>query len=82
MVDLLFDWFGISCITTDNICFYLQNRLIKTSQTGGKQYRDTFNFSIPCWKPYYLFGLRCNITALMVNARQDILSVKCLFMTQ
>jgi len=35
-VDLLFDWFGISCMTTDNFCFYLQNRLIKTSQTGGQ----------------------------------------------
>ncbi len=27
-VDLLFAWFGISCMTTDNFCFYLQNRLI------------------------------------------------------
>ena len=34
-VDLLFDWFGISCMTTDNFCFYLQNRLIQSSQTGG-----------------------------------------------
>jgi hypothetical protein len=30
-VDLLFDWFEISCMTTDNACFYLQNRLIRTS---------------------------------------------------
>ncbi len=30
-IDLLFDWFGISCMTTDNFCFYLQNRLIQTS---------------------------------------------------
>ncbi len=22
-IDLLFDWFGISCMTTDNFCFYL-----------------------------------------------------------
>jgi len=35
-IDLLFDWFGISCMTTDNFCFYLQNRLIQTSQTGGQ----------------------------------------------
>ncbi len=28
--------------------FYLQNRLIQTSQTGGQQYSDTFRFSIPC----------------------------------
>jgi hypothetical protein len=37
-VDLLFDWFGISCMTIDNICVYLKNRLIQTSQTGGQQY--------------------------------------------
>jgi hypothetical protein len=41
-VDLLFDWFGISCMTTDNYCFYLQNRLIQTSQTEGQS-----PFSIP-----------------------------------
>jgi hypothetical protein len=41
MDDLLFDWFGISCLTTDNFCFYLQNRLIQTSQTGGQRYSDT-----------------------------------------
>ncbi len=47
-VDLLFDWFGISLMTTDNFCFYLQNRLIQTSQTGGQWYSDTSPFSIPC----------------------------------
>jgi hypothetical protein len=47
-IDLLFDWFGISCMTTDNFCFYLQNRLIKSSQTGGQWYSDTSTFSIPC----------------------------------
>jgi hypothetical protein len=49
-VDLLFDWFGISCMTTDNFCFYLQNRLIQPSPTGGQQYSDTSPFSIPCLK--------------------------------
>ncbi len=39
---------GISCMTTKNFCFYLQNRLIQTSQTGGQQYSDTSPFSIPC----------------------------------
>ncbi len=29
-------------------CFYLQNRLIQTSQTGGQQYSDASPFSIPC----------------------------------
>jgi hypothetical protein len=46
-VDLLFDWFGICCMTIDNFCFYLQIRLIQTSQTGGQQYSDTSPFSIP-----------------------------------
>jgi hypothetical protein len=48
ITDLLFGWFGISCMTTDNFCFYLQNRLIQTSQTGGQWYSDTSPFSIPC----------------------------------
>jgi hypothetical protein len=47
-VDLLFDWFGISCMTTDNFCFYLQNRLIWTGQTGSHWYSDTSPFIIPC----------------------------------
>ncbi len=46
-ISVLFDWFGISCMTTDNICSYLQKRLIQTSQTGGKQYSDTSPFSVP-----------------------------------
>jgi hypothetical protein len=33
-------------MTTDNFCFYLQNRLIQTSQTGGQWYSDTSPFSI------------------------------------
>jgi len=41
------DWFGISCMTTDNFCFYLQNRLFQTNQTGGQRYSDTSPFSIP-----------------------------------
>jgi hypothetical protein len=47
-IDLLFDWFGISCMTTDNVCFYVQNRLIQKNQTGGQWYSDTSPFSIPC----------------------------------
>jgi hypothetical protein len=38
-------------MTTDNFCFYLQNRLIQTSQTGGQRYRDTSPFSIPWFCP-------------------------------
>ncbi len=44
---LLFDWFGICCMTTDDFCFYLQNRLIPTGQTGDQWYSDTSPFSIP-----------------------------------
>ncbi len=47
-IDLLFDWFGISCMTTDSFCFYLQNRLIQTSQTLAQLYSDASPFSIPC----------------------------------
>ncbi len=47
-IDLLFDWFRISCMTTDNFCFNLEKRLIQTSQTGGQWYSDTSPFSIPC----------------------------------
>ncbi len=28
-------------MTTDNFCFYLQNKLIQTGHTGGQQYSDT-----------------------------------------
>ncbi len=34
-------------MTTDNFCFYFQNRLIQTSQTGGQLYSDTPPFNIP-----------------------------------
>jgi hypothetical protein len=34
-------------MTTDNFYFYLQKRLIQTSQTGGQRYSDTSPFSIP-----------------------------------
>jgi hypothetical protein len=47
-ITVLFDWFGISCMTTDNFLYiYFQNRLIQTSQTGGQQYSDTSPFIIP-----------------------------------
>ncbi len=46
-IDLLFDWFGISCMTTEIFCFCLQNRPIQTSQTGGQWYGDTSPFSTP-----------------------------------
>jgi hypothetical protein len=38
-------------MTTYNFCFYLQNRPIQSSQTGGQQYSDTSPFSIPWYRP-------------------------------
>jgi hypothetical protein len=38
-------------MTTEIFCFYWQNRLIQTGQTGGQQYSDTFLFSIPWLDP-------------------------------
>ncbi len=46
-IDLLFGWFGITCMTADNVYFYLQNTLIQTSLTVGQRYIDTSPFSIP-----------------------------------
>jgi hypothetical protein len=34
-------------MTTEIFCFYLQNGLIQTSQTGGQWYSDSSPFSIP-----------------------------------
>jgi hypothetical protein len=34
-------------MTTDNFCFYSQNRLIQTSQTGGQGYTDTSPLVFP-----------------------------------
>jgi hypothetical protein len=56
-IDLLFDWFGISCMAIDNFCFYLQNRVIQTSKTGGQWYSDTPPFSIPWYRPQQLTDL-------------------------
>ncbi len=64
-VDLLFDWFGISCMTTDNFCFYLQNRLIQTSQTEGQWYCDTSPFGIPCLIRYNFLAV-----LLLINYNQ------------
>ncbi len=71
-VDLLFDWFGISCMTTDDFCFHLQNRLIKTCQTGGQWYSDTSPFSIPCQNICYY-----NHSLMFTQGVRDQLCPKC-----
>jgi len=47
-------------------CFYLENRLIQTSQTGGQEYSNTSPFSIPC-----LFSLSFFDNFLMINLREN-----------
>ena len=42
-------------------CFYLQNRLIQTSQTGGQWYSDTSPFSIP-WSDILSNSLRLSLS--------------------
>ncbi len=34
-------------MTTDNFCFYLQNRLIQISEAGGHRYSDTSPLLFP-----------------------------------
>jgi hypothetical protein len=46
-IDLLFDWFGISSMTTDNFGLYLQNRLIQRGQAGGQLHADTSPLVFP-----------------------------------
>jgi hypothetical protein len=76
-IDLLFDWFGISCMTTENICFYLQSRLIQTSQTGGQWYSDTSPFSIPCCKHH---GQATETVALSLSTLDDVTQIACLWL--
>jgi len=58
---------------TDNFCFYLQNRLIQTSQAGGQWYSDTSLFSSP-WPEYwtiisllFLFSLMNDFRFILVE---------------
>ncbi len=69
----LIDWFGIGCMTTDNFCFYLQNKLIQTSQTGGQWYSDTSPFSIPCYKPIKIVMTILKVTPQFGTSVQTII---------
>jgi hypothetical protein len=55
-------------MTTDNFCFYLQNRLIQTNQTGGQQYSDTSSFSIP-W-------LKVHLNTEVIELVGDLISIE------
>jgi len=61
--------------------FYLQNRLIQTSQTGGQRYSDTFPFNIP-WMRHlswcYCKPCRSNgMTTTTKRVLQTAVSAKC-----
>ena len=57
-------------MTTDNFCFYLQNRLIQTSQTGGEWYSDTSPFSIT-YLQFRLFQLKASLNVLGFDVEWD-----------
>jgi hypothetical protein len=61
-VDLLFDWFGISCMTSDDFCFYLQNRFILTGQTEGQLQSETSPLSVS-WLILWL-RVECSTTVI------------------
>jgi len=46
-------------------CFYLQNRLIQTSEIGGQGYSDTSPFSIP-WCVSFLSDVFCIVLLFAV----------------
>jgi hypothetical protein len=54
-------------MTSENFCFYLQNRLIQTSQTGGPCYSDTSPFCFP-WLSRYKTKILIHIVNSEINA--------------
>jgi len=64
-------------MTTDNFCFYLQNRLIQTSQTGGQWYSDSSPFSIPwfsCWNIVNWDSVTWDSVSVLTESALDIFS--------
>jgi len=59
-------------MTTDNFCFYLQNRLIQTGQTGGQLYSDTSPFRVP-WENLSVNGAGFALVAQWKNHQLIIL---------
>ncbi len=57
-------------MTTDNLCFYLQNRLIQTGQTGGQLYSDTSPFSVPWPNMNYILS-RSLLTSTLITSPCD-----------
>ncbi len=55
-------------MTADNFCFYIQNKLIQTSQAGGQWYSDYSPFSIPCTQHNVIaYQQKCDIITTMIS---------------
>jgi hypothetical protein len=68
-------------MTTGNFCFYLQNRLIQNSQTGGQWYSDTSPFSIPCLYTFSLAHCFFRIMTSLLHAGFKLASEPLVFST-
>ncbi len=62
-VDLLFDWFGICCVTTVNFCVFLQNRLIQTlkQEVNGTVILPSLVFPVMLYYTYVCVYLFVNV---------------------
>jgi hypothetical protein len=64
-------------MTTDNFCFYLQNRLMQNIQIGAWRYNDTSPFSIKdiisnfsilsvAWHSFVMISVRLSVTVKLI----------------
>jgi len=63
---------------TDKFCFYLKNRLIQASQTGGQRYSDTSPFIIPWLKliwGYYTPPLKSCVPLKSIQNSEIVLNL-------
>jgi hypothetical protein len=60
-------------MTIGNFSFYLQKRLIQTSQTGGQWYSDTSPFSIPWFESNKISHISHGIITLKVKGKLVLL---------
>jgi hypothetical protein len=87
----IFSMFNLLCLTScltglesavqlTIFVFYLQNRLIQTSQTGGQWYSDTSPFSIPCMNLFLtcccaISGASANPSLAVTRSRGHVMTV-------
>ncbi len=69
-------------MTTEIFCFYLQNKLIQISQTGGQLYSDTSPLVFPDYKLYmeqHVFKLSLIIEGASEKVSQLIMPKKSIY---